>query len=385
MTSLIDNFYCNQKFTWLSIDLEKRQIYSCCSATPERIDLKWLEANPGQLFATPNLKQERLDMLANTPVSSCKTACWDPESQGLPSRRSRFQSHKLTHTDVNQVDPQQLNIILGSTCNLTCSYCCKQYSTAWIRDIEKNGAYLDDPRFSLLPIDKIVSRLSQNEHQTTPGFNLLTEQISKFKNVKEVIITGGEPFLYNAFPDLVNGLLTSENVSFFTGLGVDSKRLEKQLNRIENKQMTAIVSAENCGLNYEFNRYNNSYQKFLENYTILTSHLPVKFSSVISNLTIHGLREFCESFGNHEISFVYCNDPTYLAVNVLDDKTKNQLSESLYSSQIKDKDKIISAVNKPCTENQRQQFASYVTEFAKRRQLSLDIFPPSLQQWLKVS
>ena len=73
-----------------------------------------------------------------------------------------FQSNIKTH-DSLESQPEILNIILGSDCNLTCSYCDKQYSMAWLRDIKDHGSYLDTPRFKLTPVDLIKSKVSQKE------------------------------------------------------------------------------------------------------------------------------------------------------------------------------------------------------------------------------
>ena len=382
---MIDNFYCSQKFTDLSVDLEKRLLYSCCTATPEKIDLVWLKQNPGQLFNTANLQQERQDMLDNRPVTSCQQACWIPESRGLESRRTQHKTYHLTRTDVKTPEPEKLNIILGSTCNLTCVYCCKQYSTAWTRDIKNNGVYFDDPRFNLVLIDEILSRISQPEHERSEGFDVIIKELSNYKNLEDIVITGGEPFLYNRFPDLLNDLARNKNLLFYTGLGVDSRRLSTQLDRINHKEkITAMVSAETCDQLYEFTRYGNTYQKFLENLEILQTHVTVKFFSVLSNLTIHGLAEFVDRFPDTDSSYNFCNDPDYLGINVLDDRTKDQVAKKISDSQIKIKDSIVTTMMKPCSELQRQQLSSYLGQFASRRNLSLDIFPSSMLQWLNL-
>jgi len=382
---MIDNFYCSQKFTSLSVDLEKRLLYSCCSAVPEKIDLAWLKDNPGQLFNSAQLQQERQAMLNNQPVSSCQQACWTPESQGLESKRTYYKTYNLTHTDTKTVEPENLNIILGSTCNLTCVYCCKQYSTAWTRDIKNNGVYFDSPRFNLTPVDKILSRISQNEHKQSEGFDIIVNELSNYKNLKEIVIDGGEPFLYNGFPDLLNSLSDNKNLSFYTGLGVDSRRLTAQLDRIQHKEkVTAVISAETCDQLYEFTRYNNTYQRFLENLKILQDHMTVKFSSVLSNLTIHGLVNFVNQFPDHDSAYNFCTDPDFLNINVLDDETKDHLTNSISNSSIRLKDSIITTMMKPCTESQRQQLSSYLSQYAQRRNLALDIFPPSMLQWLNL-
>ena len=262
----LTNFYCSQKFTWLSIDLEKRSLHSCCSATPEKIDINWLRENPSQLFNTPILRQERINMLNNIPVSSCTDACWVPEKNGLESRRTTTKSYIPIQHSVDVQQPKHLNIMLGSICNLTCSYCCKQYSSAWYRDIDDHGPYSNHDRFNITSLDRIVAKIGVKQQQSSSGFLTLLDEISKFDQVEEIRITGGEPFLYNEFPRLLNSLTQSMRVSFYTGLGVDTKRLKKQIDLIENRSnLTVYVSAENCGSYYEFNRYGNSYKNFLNN------------------------------------------------------------------------------------------------------------------------
>ena len=119
MTTDTATYFCSQKFTYLSIDLEKRLAYSCCAAAPEKINLQWLEKNSGQLFNTTNLQYERQQMLKNIPVDSCASTCWDAEKQGLPSRRIMMATDQPQQFP-SHVQPKILNIVLGSTCNLTC-------------------------------------------------------------------------------------------------------------------------------------------------------------------------------------------------------------------------------------------------------------------------
>ena len=100
-TKIIDNqYYCSQKFWWLTVEPERRSMLSCCAASTEKIDLNWLKENPGQLFNTPNLQQERQQMLENNPVASCEDSCWRAERIGLPSRRTRSGSTIKSHLDV---------------------------------------------------------------------------------------------------------------------------------------------------------------------------------------------------------------------------------------------------------------------------------------------
>jgi molybdenum cofactor biosynthesis enzyme MoaA len=383
--SAVESFYCSQKFTSLSIDLEKRLLYSCCAAAPEKIDTNWLKQNPGQLFGNPILQQDRQHMLENIRVASCESTCWRPESQGLQSRRLQYKSYQPTHNDITVRQPEKLNIILGSTCNLTCSYCCKQYSTAWAKEIQQNGPYFEHPRFSLLPLDMVLAKISHKEHRTTAIYQDLFDEIASYNNLDEIEITGGEPFLYNDFIDLINSINTTKNLIFYTGLGVNTKRLKSQLSKIkQHDNITAYVSAENCNEFYEFNRFGNTYQDFLERLKILQDHVNVKFGSTISNVTIHDLDNFVKTFGDQNIRYNFCNDPDWLQINVLDQHTKERLAKNISNSNIRLKDDIVASMMKPCSEQQRTQFATYLYEFGRRRNLNLDIFPGNMLQWLNL-
>ena len=380
---MLDNFYCSEKFTYLTVDIERKKSHSCCSATPERIDINWLKQNPGQIFNTPLLQQERQLMLDNIPVPSCADNCWKPEANGLTSRRLQQNTTARTHTNIATNTPKDLHIVLGSTCNLTCSYCCKEYSSAWARDIDKNGPYLDQPRFTLTAQDKILANLSQADHLETANFKFLCDELSKLSGVEKIMITGGEPLLYNYFPDFINQLPTDVTIVFYTGLGVNTKRFKNQLSRIENKANIEVkVSAENCNKLYEFNRYGNSYSNFEINFNeLIDQNFKIGFSSVISNLTIFGFADFWNKYNQYSINYSFCNDPDFLGVQVLNDITKDYIVEELDTSSIPFKNSLIKEIRKPCNDTQKQNFKIYINQFVKRRNLELAIFPASMLQW----
>jgi len=381
------NFYCSQKFTWLSVDVEKHLSYSCCTAIPEKLDINWLKNNPGNIFNTPGLHQDRIDMLTNQPVASCSESCWKPESKGLASRRTKLKSHTYIDRGPDTTSPTDLNLQLGSTCNLTCSYCCKQYSSAWYKDIDQQGPYLDyENRYKLIPEDRLVRKISQHDLQESDTFQVLINEMTKLDQVERITVSGGEPFLYNQFPDLLNTFDRAPSVIFYTGLGVDHKRLAKQISRIHiRNNLQVVVSAENCGNLYEFNRYSNTYENFLRNLEILVSAgFNITFNSVLSNLTLFGILEFAETFSQYPIVYSFCNSPDFLAVNVLDDSSKSALIDLFNQVRISESDLLISSLQQPCTDTQKKQFAQFLIEFSRRRNLSLDIFPTSMLKWLEI-
>jgi sulfatase maturation enzyme AslB (radical SAM superfamily) len=233
-------------------------------------------------------------------------------------------------------------------------------------------------------------KISQPEHRESSGFQLIVDEVANFDLLKTVIITGGEPLLNNGLIDLLNRFSDVPEIVFYTGLGVNSNRLNEQLKKISNKEnITVVISGENCGKFYEFNRYNNTWQHFLTNLNIIKSQgFKIKFSSVISNLTVFGLSEFIEyfssSFSASDYNYIWCNDPEFLLVNVLDDDSKDRLIQQFNDKDYPIRDQLISSMNAVCTEQQRQDLSTYLFKFAHSRNLSLDIFPASMLQWLKL-
>lgn len=367
--------YCSQKFWWLTVEPERRTMNSCCAATATKIDLTWLKLNPGQLFNTPELLEERHAMLNNEPVTSCEDTCWSAERRGLPSRRTIMESGTRTHTDIHAT-PRVLHINVGSDCNLTCSYCCKQYSTAWLRDVKEHGAYTDEARYQITANDRIVLQLGQTAIKESDSYQTIIREVTKLKTAQQIEITGGEPFLYNGLADLVAGL--SAPVDVFTGLGVATSRLTRILDQLP-AATTFTISAECTDALYEFNRYGNTWDQFQRNLDLIAGRFEYRFCSVLSNLTVHGFDQFQQEYSTDRDLLNPCNDPEYLSASVLDDASKTQLSQIQY----KYHDQTIKQTLAIASTHQQQVILKkYLLEFAQRRNLSLTVFPDSFINWI---
>lgn len=367
--------YCSQKFWWLTVEPERRTMNSCCAATATKIDLTWLKHNPGQLFNTPELVAERRAMLNNEPVASCEDTCWSAERRGLPSRRTIMESGTRTHTDIH-ASPRVLHINVGSDCNLTCSYCCKQYSTAWLRDIKEHGAYSDEARYQITANDRIVLQLGQAAIKESDSYQTIINEVKRITTADQIEITGGEPFLYNGLADLVGKL--SAPVDIFTGLGVKTDRLQRILDQLP-EHTTFTISAESTGALYEFNRYGNTWDQFQRNLDVIAQRFEYRFCSVLSNLTIHGLDAFQQDYATDKDLLNPCNDPEYLSASVLDSASKIDLNQIQY----KYHDQIIKQTLAIAgTSQQQTQLKKYLLEFAQRRNLSLAVFPDSFINWI---
>lgn len=330
------------------------------------------------LFNTPLLQQERKQMLSNIPVDSCKNSCWNPEAIGASSRRTKSNSTLVTHTDVIST-PETINIVLGSDCNLTCSYCCKFYSTAWARDVIDGGPYLDENRYLITPDDQLKIKLGQKKYLETNSYQILFDEIvAVSKNSRYVEISGGEPFLYNNLTAVIEKL--NRPVTVYSGLGVSESRLKTMLNKIKNFDVTLSISAENCDGFYEFNRHGNSFSRFTDNLKLIEdAGIKYKFSSVISNLTIFGFADFLNKFKSVDIDVNFCNDPHYLSVHVLPNNLKQRLLENNYGRYTADIHKTLTT---EFSQLEFNKFQTYIKKFVQRRNLDINIFPEEFVKWV---
>lgn len=380
-------FYCSQKFWWLSVDVDRSQTLSCCAASPENVDIKWLADNPGKLFNTPSLQQERSLMLQNIPVASCKQSCWSAEANNLSSRRTLMESDCVTHADIN-ASAEMIHLILGNDCNMSCVYCCKQYSSTWARDILDNGPYqvkVGDDRYQINSLDKILLNLSQKEISTSKKRNLLLEEVARLdkKNLKGVTITGGEPFLSLSLGHMVSSLDSDVTTKIWSGLGVDSNRFRKECEKVKDHNIEIVISAENVEDFYEFNRSGNSWKRFCQNIDILDNlGIQYSFNATVTNLTLFGLAEFIKWVDGRNITWGVCNDPDFLSPCVLDNTSRDIIIKNLWNFPDKVQKMIIQAFDKPVTPSLKDNLKIFLEEYAKRKQKSLAIFPTHFLDWL---
>ena len=389
------DYYCSQKFYWLKIDAEKKTINSCCSATHENIDTKWLGANPGQIFNTPTIIQDRQDMLDNKRVSSCENACWRPEDKNLWSRRLSEGSTKKTKVTLHN-NPTVLDLTLSGECNLTCSYCCKNYSSAWRNDIEKNGNYDKlqgyGDRYALNVLDKTLSRVSQKQRLNTTTYDLIEKEIDIMieKGLNKVNISGGEPLLDHRFTKVISKFSKCSSVIVSTGLGVSENVLRRCLEAMrENKNAHFKISAESTGQNFEFNRYGSDWKKFLYYLEIIKSYgVKIVFTTSYANLNVVDYVKFNTLFEDTPkiLNFVY--EPAFLSPCNLDDHTKKIVIDGIKNSKFgntKDAVSVIDAIQTETNNVLRQQLSYFIKEFCTRRKTNVDFMPVSFKKWLELS
>lgn len=389
------DYYCNQKFKWLKIDAEKKTTYSCPKATPDNIDNSWLEKNPGMIFNTKKLQEERQDMLDNKRVKSCENACWIYEDNKLSSRRIELKGNERTHSQLIS-HPKTLDITLSGECNLTCAYCCKEFSSAWRNDIFKNGNYsqltsMDKNRYEISNHDLVLRKTSQKDRTSLKQFILIEKEIeSMLPYLELIVISGGEPFLNYRLINILEKLKNVPKIHIITGLGISKIKFKNIVEKISKyKNVVLRVSAESTHENYEFNRFGNTWQNFLDCLKIIEdAKIDYGFSKTYSNLTVLDYLVFNTLYPRSiNSSFNQVFEPSFMSVWVLDDDTKEKLINQIRASSLENKSHneiIINLLSKKSCEEERKNLEFFVKEFCKRRNIKPNFMPDSLKKWLNL-
>jgi organic radical activating enzyme len=379
------DYYCSQKFDWLEIRLYDGYVASCCQSEPSRVTLDLLRQDDQAFFNWPEIVVEREKMLQNLRIPGCENSCWKPEDQSQSSRRTEIKIHPR-YSDTKRL-PRTLNLVVNNTCNLTCSYCCKNFSSAWLRDVVTNGNYdidLAHERYNADSKDQLLHRVSQKTMALSTIGQRIMEQIELCHDqIDEILVSGGEPLLYQDLESLLD-LFQDKKIQIYTGLGVPRQRVRKLLPLLERPNVRVTISAENTGCYHEFNRYGTSYQDFLANLELFDSHPRLNFASTISNLTVLDFAQFADRHRGRDITLNYVFEPGFMHPSVLDHETKSAVLAKLHDIAPQHHQRIASWLAPDPPAQERDRLRKFLLRFASVRHLDFALLPLSLRSWLDI-
>lgn len=388
------DYYCSRQFSELTLNLEIKTISACCAAEQKKIDFDDLEQSG--LLNLSFIKNDRGSMIDNVRVSGCEQSCWTLEDSNLPSVRLLHQTNNKIYQQTHVDQVQTVNISLGSRCALTCSYCNKTYSRSWTEDIKKHGAYSingsdDDQKYTLSKKDKLIKIIDQSTLYSSQSFQTLIKHLSDNKSaISTWYIMGGEPFLYEEqLLKLLEIIPQDAEIVILSGLGVPKNKFINLFNILQTRPNFKLgISAENTGQLYEFNRYGNSYQNFLQLLDhVHRSKIRYQFYSTLSNITAFGYVDFVKFVSKYSvIEETLCASPNFLKIQNIDNDSRLDLLELIDKQNNKQLDALAQSLqmNNEVLDIDRLNLSTFLKEFSTRRNLDLSIFPKTFLKWLDI-
>ena len=309
---------CLAKWKQVSLHLPTGLNNSCYHPPLHKIDAATLTGNPGALHNTEHKKQQRVIMLKNERPNECQY-CWNIEDTGNLSDRHYRSGEPWAASDYDvivnsngtedDVIPSYVEVNFNHACNLKCSYCSPQFSSSWMAETEKYGAFPTSVPHNA-PEHFAGSRRPIPHREANPYVDAFWEWWpSLYPHLKHFRMTGGEPLMdnntYRVF-DYVLALPNPElHLNVTSNFSVEDKLFEKYLGYVKKLCKTQIehfmqyVSLDTGipahaeyirnGLNWD-RMYHNVYRYMNE----VPERNSLTFIITMNNLSVSGIKRQLE-------------------------------------------------------------------------------------------
>lgn len=199
--------FCAAKWSNATIWLGHGQSTSCHHPPAHKIDPVEVQTNPSAIHNTQHKKKMRKLMLEGQRPNECEY-CWKVEDLAPDTVSDRVYK-TVIYDDEHVAELAQmpwdadaklktLEISFERTCNFACSYCNPAFSSTWVKDIRRNGPYLNiisDGRGHFT--DTAPWAESPKDEADNPYIQAFWKwwESDLADSLEEIRITGGEPLM----------------------------------------------------------------------------------------------------------------------------------------------------------------------------------------------
>lgn len=282
--------FCAAKWYNATIWLGSGQTTSCHHPPAHGVDRDQVVVNPKLLHNTPQKKADRAQMIAGERPAGCEY-CWKIEDMGRDAVSDRVYKSKIypVHTlkqayetpPDQDVDLKTLEIAFDRTCQFACSYCNPAFSSTWVRDIRKHGAYqglVSDGRNHFTHAHDSAQLYKFGEANPYVDAFFAWWESDLHKSLQELRITGGEPLMSGYTWQLIEWFKQNQGrsetkLAINSNLGFDKQKLEQFVTAIESlPHVEVYTSQEATSSQAEYIRDGLDYDQWLQNvHTLLKS------------------------------------------------------------------------------------------------------------------
>jgi len=438
--------FCAAKWTQVTIHLGTGLTHSCHHPNPHKIGLAELRNNPSALHNTQHKKRARKQMLEGERPSECDY-CWKIEDNSNSFSDRVFKSSESWSAPYieeikeygwrGNYNPKYVEVSFSNVCNFKCAYCGPQFSSKWVNEINKNGAY--KLSYDYNDTEHLKKKNEMPIHHN--DFNPYVEAFWKwfpdlYPDLHTFRVTGGEPLLssdtFKLLDYIQNNHEVNPNLSLAinTNLGVSDDIIDRFVNIIEDltennkvKEFIVFTSIEATKSQAEYLRYGLDTSKFWTNVEKILSKLPkvtINIMSTYNALSVFTYDDLIDrvfdlkrKYQNNERYWVsaiqldtsYIRHPKHLSVKILEDDHKELILQSAkkmlyygmkefthdnYGFSTVEIQKLKRTYDYAIStddfdvETNRKDFVKFVDQYDKRRKLNfLDTFPQLKEFYVK--
>jgi organic radical activating enzyme len=286
--------FCAAKWYNATIWLGSGQSTSCHHPPAHAIDREALKTNPKAIHNTPAKKLDRAMMQAGNRPAGCEY-CWKIEDMGVDAISDRVYKSKIYPLESlneayntpsqDDVNLRTLEIAFDRTCQFACSYCNPAFSSTWVNDIKKHGAYanlVSDGRnhFTHTHDSAQLYRFGETNPYTEAFFEWWESDLHQ--TLQELRITGGEPLMSGETWKLIdwfkdNKGRSTTKLAINSNLGMDSIKLQEFIAKVADiPHLEIYTSMEAIDGQAEYIRDGLDYSQWMHNVQELLEHDSIK-------------------------------------------------------------------------------------------------------------
>jgi hypothetical protein len=299
----ISDSFCPLRWTYMQVDLEHGRVKACCKTPFQQVSAGGREV----IFDSTYFQERRREMLKGVRHSDCE-CCWEQERLGLLSYRLS-EAQKEPHAQairaiaaarqVTGARPKHIEFILSTLCDLKCTYCGPDFSTAWVADVTRHGP------FPMAPDQ--VSPPSAPEGFREMFWDWFADSLPE---VEYIQFNGGEPLIQPEFYAVVRKIMAEPvrlQLGVISNLNTPAASLEsfRRLlpGLLEKHSFRLGVSQDSIGARAEFIRQGLRWSRFDANLRALLREFPtleVQVAPTMSALnvtSVHMLLRYLDELG----------------------------------------------------------------------------------------
>jgi MoaA/NifB/PqqE/SkfB family radical SAM enzyme len=249
-----------------------------------------------------NIKTQLLNSEQPTECNQC----WDLESKGIESLRTKSLSNPLFNKNLDY-GIVSTDMKLGNLCNLGCRMCEPHSSTVLQNEVKNNS--------TIEWTDSDIDAANQ-DYLKNNWTELALQKISNIETLRHLKFTGGEPFAISSISDFLESIKESKNITleFSTNALLIN---DKKINLLKKfKQVKMHISCDGIQNSYNYIRWPGNWNKFEKklNNIQYNTNFDVRISVTANAYNVFILPEILEYFKNRNLdaSIIVVNDPRFL-------------------------------------------------------------------------
>jgi organic radical activating enzyme len=341
--------FCAAKWYNSTIWLGSGMTTSCHHPPAHAIDAEAIKTNPAALHNTAQKKLERKMMQTGKKPIGCEY-CWKIESMNRNAISDRVYKSKIYPIEVlhlaaatpyqKDVNLRTLEISFDRTCQFACSYCNPAFSSSWVRDIHRHGAYhglVSDGRNHFTHEHSSSQLYSVNE--INPYVEAFFEwwETDLHQTLQELRITGGEPLMSGHTWKLIEWFKANQGrsqtrLAINSNLGFSTERLQEFIEAIRPLPHVEVYTSNEAvyqqaeyirdGLDYQ--QWYNNVHTLLSSNTVRAVHSMCTINALcLDSLTsyLYQLLELKQQYGRDRVNFTLniLRFPSFQSALVLSD------------------------------------------------------------------